>query len=220
MPQKASQRLGCNGGNDLDRDSRRYRRVYSAAGSADPEAAAINNDIGISFMKRFRLAPFAALLLAPLCSFAADPLFVQIPALIDPTAPVPNAVRTQCDVDKMLADDVLAAINDDYGPAQSIPSVAAGSGRVVRLTITEVYGLGGGAWSGGKYMSARAELLQDGKQIDYVNLKRTSGGGILGGVTGTCGILDRIGRALGKDTVRWLKNLDRNPASAHTDQPT
>ena len=165
-------------------------------------------------MKRTCLALSAALLLAPLSTLATEPLFLRTPALIDPAATIPDAVRNQCDVDKMLADDTLAALNDRYGPTQAITTPSqAGDGMLLELTITEVYGLGGGAWSGGKYMSARADLIQGGKKIDYVYLKRSSGGGILGGVTGTCGILDRIGRALGKDAANWLERRDKNAAA-------
>lgn len=35
-------------------------------------------------------------------------------------------------------------------------------------------------------------------------MNRQSGGGVFGGVTGTCAIMDRIAAALGRDVAAWL----------------
>jgi hypothetical protein len=161
-------------------------------------------------MKTFRLALSISTLLAALPCFAGETYFLQVPALVDPAAPIPNAVKSQCEVEKMLADDVLAKLNDRYGPVQSVTAPEqAGDGKLIQLTILSVHGLGGGGWSGTKSVAIRVDTLKGGTRLDSVYLDRSSGGGVLGGVTGTCGILDRIGDALGRDLANWLQRLDR-----------
>ena len=57
-------------------------------------------------------------------------------------------------------------------------------------------------------MSVKAELFVNGQSKGYVNLTRNSGGGFGGGFKGSCSVLGRCTKALGKDIAKWLRDQD------------
>ncbi len=79
-------------------------------------------------------------------------------------------------------------------------------GRVLHLTITNVIGPGGGAWSGSKSVTVKGELTENGEVLGSFIAGRYSGGGAFGGYKGTCSILGRCIKTIGKDIALWLKN--------------
>lgn len=93
---------------------------------------------------------------------------------------------------------VAVVIGDDPGDASS--------GKVLRLEFTNVHGPGGGAWSGPKLVTVEGTLTDNGEVIGSFIGTRYSGGGAFGGYKGTCSILGRCIKALGKDIAAWLKN--------------
>jgi hypothetical protein len=82
----------------------------------------------------------------------------------------------------------------------------AGNGKVLKVTIVNVVGVGGGAYSGPKSMTVRADLLQSGKVIATTTKERTSGGGAFGGMKGTCAIFGRVAKTLGSDVATWVQS--------------
>jgi hypothetical protein len=80
------------------------------------------------------------------------------------------------------------------------------AGRVLELKITQVHAPGGGAWSGAKSMTVKGTLRQDGEEIGNFIASRYSGGGAFGGYKGTCAIVGRCAKTIGKDIAAWLKN--------------
>jgi hypothetical protein len=79
-------------------------------------------------------------------------------------------------------------------------------GKVLYLTITNVLGAGGGAWSGAKSVTVEGLLKENGEVIGSFTAARYSGGGAFGGFKGTCAILGRCIQALGKDIATWLQD--------------
>jgi hypothetical protein len=79
-------------------------------------------------------------------------------------------------------------------------------GRLLVLEIIGVVGPGGGAWSGAKSVTVDGKLLEDGEVVGTFKAARYSGGGAFGGYKGTCSILGRCVKAIGKDIAGWLKN--------------
>jgi hypothetical protein len=157
-------------------------------------------------MKRlYFCAVVSAALVAPLQTFAGEPLFLQVPVLIDPSAPIPMAVKAECGVDMLLGNYALSAIGRREGSLLSVAKPEqAGADKLVQLTILSVHGFGGGAWSGPKSMNIRADLKKGGTTVATTVLSRSSRGGVFGGMSGTCAILDRVAAALGKDVATWL----------------
>ncbi|MCM5681780.1 hypothetical protein M8A51_19810 [Schlegelella sp. S2-27] len=141
----------------------------------------------------------------PLTLFAGEPVLVQVPAALDPSAPIPTAVRAECGLDQLLGNYALDAIGKRGADARPFRAVEpAAPERTLHLTILSVHGHGGGGWSGAKSMSVKADLRKDGQPLGTRVFTRRSRGGPLGGMSGTCAILDRVAGALGRDVAKWV----------------
>jgi hypothetical protein len=137
-----------------------------------------------------------------------EKLFVRVPAIYDPQAQVPPAVWHECDVGRHIGEQVLQRVSERFRGALPLDStLRPGQEKTLKLTIVGVRGHGGGAWSGAKTILLRADLQQDGSEIAMTVLERSSRGGPLGGVSGTCPIMERISVALGRDVAAWLPRV-------------
>ena len=141
-------------------------------------------------------------LLAP-HSQAQEKLLVQ--AVLDPKVHVVDAVKRECALDGMVGNSVLESVSKKYrGATRLDKDASAGKSRLLKVTIINVVGVGGGAYSGPKSMTVRADLLEAGKVIATTTKERTSGGGAFGGMKGTCSIFGRVAKTLGSDVASWL----------------
>ena len=75
-------------------------------------------------------------------------------------------------------------------------------GKTLSLEITNMYGLGGGAYSGSKSAVVSGELKENGEVIASMSARRHS---IMGMMPGTCSIMKRIAKKMGEDIADWLK---------------
>lgn len=156
-------------------------------------------------MKHLSFALLISALVIPLAASANERLFLQVPAMLDPAAPIPAAVKNECALEMLLGNYALSAIGRRIGSVQSVAAPEqAGIDKMVQLTIIAVHGFGGGGWSGSKSMSVRADLMKGGSTVGSTVLTRSSRGGAFGGFSGTCAIFDRVAGALGKDVAAWL----------------
>ncbi|ODB99622.1 hypothetical protein A3197_11885 [Candidatus Thiodiazotropha endoloripes] len=119
---------------------------------------------------------------------------------------VPEKVKAECTLDTKLpayirtfAAETDIAVNLKDGAVSK-----KAKGRVLNVEFSNVVGAGGGAWSGAKFVAVKGELFENGKKIGSFNGRRTSGGGFFGAYKGTCKILDRCVKALGKDIALWM----------------
>ena len=134
---------------------------------------------------------------------AEDAVFVQ--ALLDPNVHVVEAVKRDCALDTMVGDWVLESVSKKHPGSKKLQKGdSAGKSSLLKVTIVNVVGVGGGAYSGPKSMTVRAELIQSGKVIATTTKERTSGGGAFGGMKGTCSIFGRVAKTLGSDVAAWL----------------
>jgi len=154
-------------------------------------------------MKYLPVIALSLALAMPVAASANERLFLQIPAMLDPSAPIPAAVRDECSLEMLVGNYALSAINQRIGFVQSVSAPEqAGNDKLVRLTIIFVHGYGGGTWSGSKSVRVRADIIVGGATVDSTVLARSSRGGLM--PAGTCAVLDRIAAALGKDLAVWL----------------
>jgi len=79
-------------------------------------------------------------------------------------------------------------------------------GRVLVVEITDAISAGNAFIGHRKSMSARAELFENGVSQGSVDFTRNSGGGFAGGYKGSCSVLGRCTKALGKDIAEWLRD--------------
>lgn len=146
-----------------------------------------------------------ALAAGGLHAHANERLLVQVPAALDPTAPINAAVRSECNVQALVGNHVFSEVKQRWPGAEAAASPRdTGGAKALRLTIVSVRGVGGGAYSGPKSMNLKVELTQNGKVMQSTVLHRDSFGGVFGGMKGTCSIFERVAVALGKDVAAWL----------------
>ena len=137
---------------------------------------------------------FAALLAA--CAAAhADGVKLLTPVTYAAESSVVPKVREACKLEERLTSDVGGALAGSTDSTQ---------GEVVRVSIVDVMGVGGGGWTGPKAISIKVDLLKDGKVERSTHLTRTTTGGPLGGFKGTCSMLERDSSVLGKDVAKWV----------------
>jgi len=118
---------------------------------------------------------------------------------------VTDTVKMQCNLDTELPHLIAAEstrkllIIRTPNPLEDLES----RGRtVLYLQFTHVFGLPGGTVSGVKRAKVSGELKKDGEIIaSFLASRRT-----LGGLSGTCGMLRHINKALVKDITTWLEN--------------
>jgi hypothetical protein len=81
-------------------------------------------------------------------------------------------------------------------------------GRNLVIEITDAVSRGNAFIGHRKYMEARAELFVDGVSKGEKIYHRDSMGGFGAGYKGSCSVLGRTSKALGKDFSVWLKELE------------
>lgn len=148
-------------------------------------------------------AGFAALL--ALGSAVAGPVQMPRPVPYWADADVAGNIRKECTIQTQLAD-----YTQEYSRARSIEVTfvervgADLAGRVLELEIRDAQSTGN-AWVGHrKSTSVRGKLYQDGELIGSFRGRRDSMGGAFAGYKGSCSVLGRTVKALGKDIAEFL----------------
>ncbi|MFL9925889.1 hypothetical protein PQR62_16550 [Herbaspirillum lusitanum] len=146
---------------------------------------------------------------------AKETLLVQVPAAFDERAPVEPRIREECALDTILGNHVFQKVAEKFPDTlQSKDMARLDKGRALKLTILSVQGYGGGGWSGSKAMTVRADLLLDGLVIQTAVRREHSRGGLLGGMRGTCSILEIVAESLGRQFAAWMVRVDGAAAPA------
>jgi hypothetical protein len=158
-------------------------------------------------MQRSCLFLLISTLVASFPASANESLFLQVPAIVHPSAPIPGAVRRDCAIEELVGKHALTGIGERDFSVQAVSAPEqAGDGTLVQLTILYVDAFGGGGLTGEKTMTIRADIKKGGVTLGSTVIKRWSKGGIFGSVSGTCTILERVAVRLGKDVATWLSN--------------
>lgn len=118
---------------------------------------------------------------------------------------VNDKVRNQCQLEEKTMRFLKEFNRSDYNMVTEKP--ASGDYHVLSAEIIEVTGAGGGAWSGAKSLKVKGTLKDSkGKVLGSFEAGRYSGGGAFAGYKGTCSIMGRCTKAIGKDIGLWLTN--------------
>jgi len=121
-------------------------------------------------------------------------------------ARIPENIKRECATLGQKLSTFLAQYSEQNGVATvAVDAVDAGSeGRVLVVEITDAMSSGNAFTGHRKSMSVRGELFVDGVSQGHVDFTRNSGGGFAGGYKGSCAVLGRCTKALGKDLAGWL----------------
>jgi hypothetical protein len=182
-------------------------------------ATALAKDIAVWLAKSLNASATSKPNLAAASAPAEEKLFVQVPAAYDPGAPVTDAVKRECGIESLVGNRVFEAIRERYPETAAISNPPQDSKKIfLRLTVLAVEGRGGGGWTGDKFITVRAELLQDGRTVGVI-AERGSSRGIGGLYSGTCGLMDRAAVAVAKNIAAWLPKVTKGnkDTSASTD---
>jgi len=123
-----------------------------------------------------------------------------------------QTVREQCDLEKTLQDDLLAALRAHGRQVNPVASTDAGSVLDVRIQRVEAPP---SRWTGPKMMSVTARAYQDGKS-QHVKMLTAWGHGGANIFAGNCGVLQSDASDLAEQVARWLDELDRS-GGAHAE---
>ena len=152
-----------------------------------------------------RLALLAACASLPLTSLAAGSITVAKKAPYAQNMSVPDAVRAECDLPGKVPVFVKEFADKSYDKVVLADSVSAKTpGQALSMKIVGITGTSGGAWSGAKHVTVEGTLWENGKVKGTFTAMRYSGGGAFGGYKGTCAILGRCVKSIGKDVGEWL----------------
>jgi len=127
-------------------------------------------------------------------------------------ADIREAVRNDCKLENRLTQSIESFASKQFTQIETSAASAPKNAKILSVEIEEVQGGGGGAWSGAKSVSVNGKLTQNGKELGSFKGRRYSGGGMFAIYKGTCGILARCTKTLGKDISTWLKNPEKNSA--------
>jgi hypothetical protein len=131
---------------------------------------------------------------------AGDKIRVLDPTPLHEKSEVPKAVREECKQLGRLLPAALARANRDIVLVKSDKELA-GKGKHLEVQILEVNALGGGVFSGPKFMTVRAVLFDGDKEVGDVEGKRGSTMSF-----SACGSLEKVEKVLGQDLAKWLEN--------------
>jgi type IV pilus biogenesis protein CpaD/CtpE len=123
---------------------------------------------------------------------------------------VRDAVQRECELPSKLTQFIKEYAAGQYASIDTAPGNVPADAQVLKIEILNMMASGGGAWSGPKMVEVKGTLSKNGKTIGDFRGRRTSGGGFFGEYKGTCSILGRCVKALGKDIADWLQHPTSN----------
>lgn len=148
-----------------------------------------------------------------LIAFAAAPTFAQtvqvqssIPYAED--AEISNKVRDECtELNTQLAEFTQEFGRENGVVVQLVETLdTSAEGRVLQMEIVDAVSMGNAFIGHQKYSRVRGVLFENGEQIAQFRGRRNSMGGAFAGYKGSCSVLGRTVKALGKDIAQWLVN--------------
>ena len=120
---------------------------------------------------------------------------------------VRDAVRNECQLLTKLPGFVQSYAQDQYAGIDLQAKRSTGS-DFLEIEIVDLPKFKKNAWAGrsGQWVGVKGSLLRKGKKTVSFQASRASMGGFMGAYKGTCALLGRCTKTLGKDIAEWLKN--------------
>ncbi len=152
--------------------------------------------------------PFiAALISAAACQFAqaADPVLMPKPVPFASANQIAGNIKRECTIQDQLADyigEYAAEKNIKVNFAETVaPDSAA---QVLEVQIEDSESRGNAFIGHRKSTTATGTLYRRGERIGSFTARRDSMGGMFAGYKGSCSVLGRTVKTLGKDIAEWL----------------
>jgi len=119
---------------------------------------------------------------------------------------VREAIRKECQLLTKLPGFVQSYAQDQYAGI-TLDAKRSTKSDFLTIEIVDVPQYKKNAWAGrgGQWVSIKGSLLRKGKKTLSFTASRASMGGFMGAYKGTCSLLGRCTKTLGKDVAEWLK---------------
>jgi hypothetical protein len=142
---------------------------------------------------------------------------VQVPALVDRSAPVTDSVRKECYVGQLIGNQIFQKIREQNSDATQLARPEqAGSDPLLKLTVLEANGEGTPLMGNNKSITVRADLLLNGQVA--ATKEFTGDNSKVHFAVNVCNTMERIADLLGKDIALWLPGaMQAAAASAASD---
>lgn len=123
-------------------------------------------------------------------------------------AEIAENIRREC----VRIQEQLAQFTHEYAASNGITVTlvddvsSSDPGRVLLVEIDDAVSMGNAFTGHRKFTRISGELYQDGERVAGFKGRRNSGGGAFGGYKGSCSVLGRTVKVLGRDIANWLDN--------------
>ena len=132
---------------------------------------------------------------------AQEYIYIKFPAVLAPGAAVGERVLDECQPEDRLGATILNSVLRIHNNRTRVAGADNGRDKVFELTILNVLGAGGGAYSGAKTLHVRADIVQNGTVLATREFERRTKKSIK---SGTCRLLDIAAKDLGREVAMWL----------------
>lgn len=138
---------------------------------------------------------------------AADPILVAKPVPFADDAMIAGKIKKECDIQNQLADYVEEyAREEQHIEVKFVSTFSADtSGIALDMQIKDAVSQGNPFIGHRKSTLVVGKLYRDGELIGSFVGRRNSMGGAFAGYKGSCSVLGRTVKVLGKDIAEWLK---------------
>lgn len=123
-----------------------------------------------------------------------------------PTVAMSNLAK-ECQVHQVVSERVTEQMQRTFRKMKLTETLPAlnGEERGLRLSIVNMFGLGGGNYSGPKWMVIRAEVVGPEGVISARDFRRVSVASFSGLFLGTCHVMGKVAAKTGADMRKWLR---------------
>lgn len=139
-------------------------------------------------------------------AFAADPS-VSIPKTVPYAAEsdIAGNIKRECAIDAKLSDFIAEYANERRIPISLVNQTDASMpGRVLVIEIVDAESSGNAFIGHHKTTKVRGSYFEDSKLVGSFKDRRDSMGGMFAGFKGSCSVIGRTVREIGKDVAEWL----------------
>ncbi len=139
------------------------------------------------------------------------PITIQNTVPFIPGNHIANNIKQECDLNSQLSVFIKEYATENAVELRGVDALDTSEpGNVLKIEITHSVSQGNAFIGHRKYTAVRGELYDNGKLLASFTGARNSGGGAFAGFKGSCAVLGRTVKALGKDIATWLKQPSNN----------
>ena len=140
-------------------------------------------------------------------SISAQSISVPRPVPYAAESDIAGNIKRECAIDVKLADFIAEYANDRHVAVSLIGETSPSlPGRVLVIDIQDAESSGNAFLGHHKSTKVRGQYFEDSKLVGSFKDRRDSMGGMFAGFKGSCSVLGRTVKEIGKDVAEWLSH--------------